>query len=322
MGSYRSIKNKIFNKSKAINHTFIFELKRYKYENVILLLGSGRSGTTWISNIINYRNDYRYVFEPFNTRTSNTLKKHFNYLHYLNYDNSDSNAYKIISDIIHGKVNNVWVNSFNRRINSKEILIKDIRANLMAYYIYNHFTEIPIVFVIRHPLAVTYSKMKLNWDTHLDLYLSQNELIANHLFDQKDYIKFINEKGTKFQKHIVMWCIENYVPLNQFQLNDIHFTFYENLIFSPKKEFERLFNYLNKEFNDEIFRILKTPSPVARTESSLFTGQSMITSWEGKYSNEEKNQAMDILKKFNLEQLYTSDSLGDYNTLKKILSNS
>ena len=36
------------------------------YRSSVLLAGTGRSGTTWVSEIINHRNEYRYVFEPFN----------------------------------------------------------------------------------------------------------------------------------------------------------------------------------------------------------------------------------------------------------------
>src|SRR3712207_9472155 len=35
------------------------------HRNSVFLAGSGRSGTTWVAEIINHRNGYRLVFEPF-----------------------------------------------------------------------------------------------------------------------------------------------------------------------------------------------------------------------------------------------------------------
>src|SRR5262249_23069191 len=35
------------------------------YQNVTFLSGSHRSGTTWIEELINYKNDYVLVYEPF-----------------------------------------------------------------------------------------------------------------------------------------------------------------------------------------------------------------------------------------------------------------
>jgi hypothetical protein len=41
------------------------------FRNTIFLAGTGRSGTTWLSNIINYKNEYRYMFEPFQSKKVN-----------------------------------------------------------------------------------------------------------------------------------------------------------------------------------------------------------------------------------------------------------
>ena len=35
------------------------------HRDSIFLAGSGRRGTTWVSEVINYKGEYRYVFEPF-----------------------------------------------------------------------------------------------------------------------------------------------------------------------------------------------------------------------------------------------------------------
>jgi len=34
--------------------------------DVVFVSGSGRSGTSWLANLCNYRNDFRYLFEPLN----------------------------------------------------------------------------------------------------------------------------------------------------------------------------------------------------------------------------------------------------------------
>ena len=43
----------------------------YSPSNTVLIAGSGRSGTTWLSEILNYNNDYRSIFEPFYPRICN-----------------------------------------------------------------------------------------------------------------------------------------------------------------------------------------------------------------------------------------------------------
>jgi hypothetical protein len=45
---------------------FYVDLNR-DHRNPIFLAGTARSGTTWASDIINYKNEYRYAFEPFHS---------------------------------------------------------------------------------------------------------------------------------------------------------------------------------------------------------------------------------------------------------------
>lgn len=49
---------------KIFSRLFFFELD-HRDENSVFLAGFGRSGTTWIFDIINYKNEYRYTFELF-----------------------------------------------------------------------------------------------------------------------------------------------------------------------------------------------------------------------------------------------------------------
>ena len=50
--------------------------------NSVVLIGTGRSGTTWVEDIINCNNDFRIMFEPFNTHYVPLLKnwKHRQYI--------------------------------------------------------------------------------------------------------------------------------------------------------------------------------------------------------------------------------------------------
>ena len=49
------------------------DLEKGDHRSSVFLAGSGRSGTTWLSEIINHRRGYRYVFEPFNPSQRSAL---------------------------------------------------------------------------------------------------------------------------------------------------------------------------------------------------------------------------------------------------------
>jgi hypothetical protein len=41
------------------------DLGKGDHRGSVFLAGTGRSGTTWLSDVVNHRGGYRYVFEPF-----------------------------------------------------------------------------------------------------------------------------------------------------------------------------------------------------------------------------------------------------------------
>jgi hypothetical protein len=295
--------------------------KDLNYKNTVFLAGTGRSGTTWLSNVINYNNEYRYMFEPFNTNKVKSVKRYFNYLQYLKSDDKNIEHYQLVKRVLSGDINNLWISSYNKKINAKKRLIKDIRGNLMLYYMYKNFPEIPIIFVIRHPCAVTYSKMKLNWDTHLDIYLNQEDLLKDYLLPFRPVIEKVENEGSQFEKHIMMWCIENYVPLKQFNENDILFTYYENVCVYPEDEMPRIFNYIDQEFNERIYSKFKTPSQVSRKESAILKREDLINSWRQKVSFDQIERSNEILKMFGLDRLYNDQSIGITEELSGLLSN-
>ena len=273
----------------------------------IFLAGTGRSGTTWVSNIINYKNEYRYMFEPFNPLEV-PICNNFKYRQYLRPGNQNSKYIDPSKAILSGKVRNRWIDRYNNKIFSTKRLIKDIRANLLLKWLSVNFPYIKIVLLLRHPCAIANSKLILHWGTHLDEFLSQEELIEDFL---NPFLPEIQKAQTTFEKHIFLWCIENYIPLMQFTEGNIHLTFYEYFCLEPNAEIKRLFNFLNKDFHESILTNLKKPSQVSRQGSAILTGKDLINSWKKNISRAQIKRAVEILEYFGLNKIYSEDSLPD-----------
>jgi len=287
------------------------------YTNSIFLAGTGRSGTTWISNIINYKNEYRFIFEPFHPYKVYSFRK-FRYRQYFRPENNDSEFIEPVESMLSGRLRNVWSDSLNKRFISNKRLIKDIRANLILKWIYVNFPGIPIILLLRHPCAVAYSKCKLNWDTHLEEFLAQDDLITDFLSPFKDEIK---KTESTFEKHLFLWCIENYVPLKQFNEGEIHLAFYENFCANPEYEIDRLFQFLGKTYDDAVFKNLKIPSVETRHESSIITGENMVDSWRKHIPNEQVQRAAHILGLFGLDKVYSQESLPNIDNAYSMMRN-
>lgn len=305
----------IIDAAKIKIHSKFYFNTDHDYKKTIFLASAGRSGSTWISNIINYQNQYRYMFEPFHSKYVDICEE-FIYRQYLRPDNSDDKYLKPAEQIISGRIRDKWIDRFNRKLFCKDRLIKDIRANLLLKWLKEHFPEMRIVLLLRHPLAVVNSRIKLGWGSNIEFFLKQDDLIEDFL---EPFVKEIKGAKSEFEKQIFSWCIENYVPLKQLNKKDIHVTFYEDFCVSSEETIKSLFNFLDIEFKPKIMEKIHIPSPEVRDESAILTGDSLIDKWKRSYDKGQIKRAIDILSLFDLDEIYSSSSLPISSKVSKLM---
>lgn len=200
------------------------------YDNTIFLAGCARSGTTWVSDIINHQNEYCYIFEPFWSEKINIFKKlELCNAKYLNCNTENQELLTAIKFVLTGRLRNSWSDQYNQTFITNKRLVKAVRANLLLAWLHNHIPSLPIILLLRHPCAVVNSRIKLDWETSIDKYLVQEQLVTEFLAPFLGKIKQISNKGDRFEKAILAWAIEKYVPLKQFNHDEICIVFYENI---------------------------------------------------------------------------------------------
>jgi hypothetical protein len=137
--------------------------------------------------------------------------------------------------VLSGRIRHPWIDREVEVILPRCRLIKEIRMNLFLKWLAQRFPQVPLVFIVRHPCAVVLSRMQLGWATDDDLapLLAQDELVADFLADK---MHVIEAARTAEQKHALVWCISNLVPLRQFAGTGWHPMFYENLVLEPERK--------------------------------------------------------------------------------------
>lgn len=291
---------------------FFFDLNP-NIEGSIFLAGVGRSGTTWVGDVINACNDYRIMFEPFYPQKV-PLCRSLRYRQYLQPNDSSPTHYAVAHAILSGKLRNGWVDRYNKKFIARSRLIKDIRANLMLKWLSINFPELRIVILMRHPCAVAVSKLKAGWGTHLDEFLQQPQLLGDYL---GPFETLLHTAQTDFEKHILLWCVENYVPLRQFNHAEAYIALYENLCLEPDLEYGKLFAFLNLQLAAEHRAAFFRPSAMSSETSAVLRGGSLVDSWRKNVTDAQLETAIKILKAFGLNQIYGGDSmpLTDPNTI-------
>jgi hypothetical protein len=276
------------------------------YRRSVFLAGVGRSGTTWLSSMLNYDNEFRDIFEPFHSHFVRPARR-FVYSLYLRPDNKDRTYLDVARRILRGRIRNWWIDQANRRIIIDRRLIKEIRANLWLRWLKNNFPELPIVFLVRHPCSVVASQMALEWPTRLQQFLGQAELMDDHLLPFKERMLAAR---TAFERHMYVWCIQHYVPFQQFREGDIFLAYYENFVCYPEREFRRLFDYIRKPFRQEVLSSLELPSRTTRRVTVTRQDRNKsLEAWRHSIDREMLSRAMEILSEFGLDRLYGEETM-------------
>ncbi len=275
--------------------------------DTIFLGGSGRSGTTWLSEVINFENGYRYLFEPFHPRYVREWSA-FPERAYFRPDEPHEEAREIVERILSGGIRNRWIDGFNLKIVGRRRLLKDVRANLFLKWIAVQFPEVPLVFAFRHPCAVALSQergqnLRGSWPPDLESLLAQPALVEDHL---EPFVADIREACSMplYEQLVFRWCIENYVPLRQLRRDEVHWIFYEQACIDPEGEIRALFEFIDQPWDDRVLRVADRPSSMTAPESSIRAGRGLIDGWQSKVDAARLERTLEILHLFGLDSLY------------------
>jgi hypothetical protein len=279
------------------------DLGKGDHRNSVFLAGSGRSGTTWLSEIINHKGTYRYVFEPFNPGEVGVVRQ-FRSKQYLRPDDRREEFLEPARLVLTGELRDPWTDRFHKRFVARRRLIKDIRANLLLGWMRANFPGMPIILLLRHPCAVVASRLALGWKDNLSETMEQEELVEDFLLPMETEIRAASDD---FERHIFLWCIDNYVPLKQFEPGQIHLAFYENLLVNPERELRSPFAFLGEDLDDRVYGKLRRPSPLSRRNTTVPS----VDGWRSHTSPRRLERAIEILNLFGLDRLYGEGAMPD-----------
>jgi len=263
--------------------------------SAVLLAGSGRSGTSWAASLINCRNEYRYVFEPFHPERvpefANLRRRQ-----YLRRGEAGEEFLAAARAALSGRLRSRWADRLNRRFVSRRRLVKEIRANLMLGWLRENFPQTPMLLMLRHPFAVAASRARLGWRDNLDDMLGQRRLVEDFLapFEAR-----LRRASSPFERHVLAWCVENLVPLRQLAPGEVALLFYEELVLHPEQGLRPAFAALGR------------PVPREALAAARGAGREGLEGWRGRVGEGELRRGLEALRAFGLDRVYGEGPLPD-----------
>lgn len=291
----------------------LFNIHNECGDNDIFIFSSPRSGSTWLMEIINSQNNFKYVNEPLHTN------RHKGYL---------TNIRPTWSEIYSSTTRKDQFLSFFRKINNNKLFVgqqkfkhiykgefdyntnrkvfKILRAKDLINVFENEF-EITVVYLLRHPISVALSLVKEEMENRSNYYLNNDKYMHNFFTqDQIDFSYNILKNGSKFEERILQWCLENVPPLKFLDSKKWLIVSYEDLVVNEKETIEKLYDQLNLNDLDSMFKQIKKPSRTTADKKSeelinKRNKESLIKKWEKEITVMERKKAFKILNKFEID---------------------
>lgn len=301
------------------------------YNDVTWIVGDGRSGTTWLADLINWNGRYRELFEPVHPKFVKQIRD-FPFNPYLRPDDHNSPIGEFLKLVFSGRFMHLRSDvSFKGDIKLKllyeGLLVKDIFSNLLIGWVHNNMPSVKKIMIVRNPFSVALSKQRYqhwDWMTNPRQFLQQDYLVADYL---DPYIDLIQEQNRSFiNNQILIWSILHYVPFQQLNKQDVYVLFYEDLFRDPISEISKLSkHFINLEYNKNIEKslekLIKKPTRTQGFEYSTLSSSSPLDVWKNELSSKEIDSGIKILEKFGLNTIYGDSSVPEKNSLDILFSN-
>jgi len=265
-----------------------------------LLASSGRSGSTWLGDMLAATPGVQQIFEPLDPRNSATYRQLMDWpphltpsafrRHYLRPGADDPQWQAFWADVLGGRVRTYLTDYARSSFFPRRFLIKTIRANMMLGFIDARFHP-AIILLARHPAAVINSmfyRVRATWPADARDLLMQEALVEDYL---RPWVGEIEQISDGFEALAVWWAVENRVALSQMQGRRHYLIFYEWLSLRPQQEITGLLRWLGMTADAVPEALLHRYSRMTSVKQRQSTEQDVmkrLSAWQGELSADEQ----------------------------------
>ncbi len=285
--------------------------RNHNIAKTLMIAGTGRSGSTWVSEVMVETFSCRMIFEPLR-RDRVPESADLPWGSYADPDRDDPELRQVLEHILSGRLRSRWADRHNAYRFPRRRLVKEIRATNLLPWLSVQFPEMPIVYLLRHPVPTAWSATELGWDPFLSEFLGQARLMDGPLAPWREVITRHGDDPDLFHRHVLRWCMENVVPISLLSPGSVHVVFYEDLVEDPHTELRRLAAYLRRfgrrrwAFDPNMRPRVDRPSVANFRKTPMLSPDERLRSWVGTVSEPSVERAVALLEEFGLDRIYAT----------------
>jgi len=277
-----------------------------------VVLASARSGSTLMAELLAGQ-QLRIIFEPLRAHRVR-MSGNFRRGKFVEPGTDDPELHRLLHRVLTGRIRNLWVDAHNTVRLPTGRVVKEVRANNLAPWLVTEFPDVPVVYLLRHPLATAVSASDLSQNDHLDDLVGQADFMARFGPAKELIDRTMAERRATTAAWVLRWCLENALPIRLLRPGSVHVVFYEDLVVKPKAELDRLAGYLGQKNPARWGGWQAAPAALDRpSRSSWRDGErrpstdERVSGWREAVDDRELEESLELLGAFGLDRVYGAE---------------
>ncbi|MBN1597141.1 MAG: hypothetical protein JW894_02510 [Bacteroidales bacterium] len=278
----------------------------------IIVFASRRGGSTLLYELLSVDHRVRKIYEPFVLHPGHPATRiQLKYLPRKEHDiyiEVTPDEKEIIKNYLEGLLSGKY-QEFKFYLSGQRTVIKIINALGLINLICQTHDVLP-AYMIRHPISQSLSIIRNNWHLTTDAYLNSvvfREVLLNET--QMQEAISISQKGTHFQKCILNWALDNYLPLKKSKTAIENLITYEELLINSSIILE----FLAQKYQiSNIDKMKKRLNHISSSSRNISTDQTkkliehnnikmLISRWRDEVTERHCKQTNHILNLFEID---------------------
>ena len=268
-----------------------------------VLYSSGRSGSTWLFEILGSVPRTRLIFEPFHPKRGLAELAEYRYRYF-----KPGTHLPVLDEtyaaILDGKRTTPWYEHLNHPASMvyQRRLVKLVRANLLFPWLASRYAGQKNVLLLRHPAAVVLSQVRNGWELSSARIWEQENLRQSPAIQALGSLAW-PESG--FLSNLVFWAAENRIAIDHALESNTMVVFYEHICLSPTEVLDELSLFLGISLPTAALGRLDKVSWSSSANIGSMSASEKISRWQGELSEEQKGQVERVLELSGLGEFYS-----------------
>ena len=275
---------------------------------VVWMIGDGRSGSSWVADMLARTCNYRQLFEPFHPFKVRNFTGYA--LNQYQRPGSRNDALKAgLAHVFAGRISNRRVNQDANRLLYDGLVVKDVFATLLAAWGLEQFPEVKPLLQIRNPFAVALSKAKRPnwlWTSGPAELLEQPALVEDHLAPHADFLRDVESVGDPILNHVAVWAVIHHCLFRDLDARRLHILVYQRALAEPAEEMSRVLAFLGHDSVDAKLRpeLLERAARYSDDANVSVVRRNRDQSWTEELTSEQVRRGNEVLARFGLDRLH------------------